>query len=79
MTYMLLFDDELIAIRGGTCGSNIKRYRETMNLTQKQLAELLFVSQQTVLKWEYDINDSGIQPLKKKKKIFHTSVDNSIA
>lgn len=75
---MLLFDDELIAIRGGTCGSNIKRYREAMNLTQKQLADLLFVFQQTVHKWEYGINEPSIQPLKKMKKIFNTTVDDII-
>ena len=47
-------------------GDNIKRLREEHSLTQQQLADKLYVSRQTICRWE---NGTRCPDLKKKKKL----------
>lgn len=59
-------------------GEKMKQLRMARNLTQDQLAEKLFVSRQTVSKWELGINQPDIETLQKLAEIFEVSVDELI-
>ena len=39
-------------------GSQIKRYRNELHLSQEELAEKIFVSRQSVSNWENDVSHS---------------------
>lgn len=58
-----------------TLGQKIKKFRSEKRLTQKDLAEQLNVSFQTVSKWENDENEPDIYTLKELSKIFNCSLD----
>lgn len=59
-----------------TVGQKIKKYRIEKKLTQKDLADLLHVTFQTVSKWEKDENEPDIQTLRELAKIFECSLDS---
>ena len=48
-----------------TLGQKIKKLRIEKNLTQKDLADRLYVTFQTVSKWENDENEPGVKNEKK--------------
>ena len=58
-----------------TLWQKIKKFRNEKNLTQKDLADQLNVSFQTVSKWENDENEPDIYTLKELSKIFNCSLD----
>lgn len=58
-----------------TFGERLKKLRVDANLTQKDLADKLFVTYQTVSKWENDINEPDFNTLKELAKILNCSVD----
>lgn len=58
-----------------TLGQKIKKFRSEKRLTQKDLAEQLNVSFQTVSKWENDENEPDIYTLKELSKTFNCSLD----
>ena len=58
-----------------TLGRKIKKFRNEKKLTQKDLADQLNVSFQTVSKWENDENEPDIYTLKELSKIFNCSLD----
>ena len=62
-----------------TLGQKIKKLRNDKMLTQKDLADTLHVTFQTVSKWESDINEPDISTLKELAKIFNCSVDELIS
>lgn len=51
-----------------TLGQKIKKFRNEKKLTQKDIAEQLNVSFQTVSKWENDENEPDIYTLKNYRK-----------
>ena len=55
-----------------TFGQAIKEKREKLGLTQQELAEKLFVSRQTVCRWE---NGTRCPDLIMAKKILHCAGD----
>lgn len=57
---------------------NVQFLRGSKNLTQKQLADALFVSDKTVSKWETGLNEPNIDMLKKVSQYFDVSVDDLI-
>lgn len=59
-------------------GENIKKYRSKLLLSQEQLAELLYVSRQTISNWENDKNYPDINSIILMSTIFNTTVDNLI-
>lgn len=71
-------DDCLSRIIGASCGDNIRYYRESEEMTQRQLAQQLFVSQQTIHKWEHDINEPNLGVIRRMKEIFHKTADDII-
>ncbi len=58
-----------------TFGEKIKKLRTEANLTQKDLAEKLNVSFQTVSKYENDTNEPDLQTIKKLAQLFNCSID----
>ena len=58
-----------------TLGSKLKKLRNEKQLTQKDLAEHLHVTFQTVSKWENDENEPDIATLKQLAKLYDCSLD----
>lgn len=56
-------------------GENIKRLRTTNGLTQKELAEKLFVTAQAVSRWENNEVEPSATTLYEMSKIFGVSID----
>ncbi|MEO1772053.1 helix-turn-helix transcriptional regulator [Candidatus Enterococcus ferrettii] len=54
----------------------LKRYRKQHELTQKQLASILYVSDKTVSKWERGNGQPDIETLKKIAQLLETTIDN---
>lgn len=58
-----------------TFGQRIKKLRNEAGLTQKELADKINVSFQTVSKWESDLNEPDINNIKQLAKVFGCSVE----
>ncbi|MBP3619689.1 MAG: helix-turn-helix transcriptional regulator [Clostridia bacterium] len=58
-----------------TLGQKIKELREENNLTQIELARLLFIDKSTVAKYETDVIEPSYDLLKKLAKLFKVSTD----
>ena len=58
-----------------TFGQKIKYLRNQKNLTQKELAEKMNVTFQTISKWESDTNEPDIESIRMLSKIFDCSLD----
>ena len=62
-----------------TLGQKLKKLRTDKNLTQKDLADQLHVTFQTISKWENDENEPDISTLKELAKLYDCSVDYLIS
>lgn len=51
-------------------GSQIRKYRNNMELSQEQLAGKIYVSRQTVSNWEEHIKETEIRKLDKYGKVY---------
>lgn len=58
--------------------NQIKTRREAMGLSQEQLAEKLYVSRQTISKWERDKTYPDVQSLLMLSILFDTSIDTLV-
>ena len=58
-----------------TLGQKIKKLRTDKNLTQKDLADQVHVTFQTVSKWENDENEPDVATLRELSKLFGCSMD----
>lgn len=58
---------------------NMQYLRGQKGLTQKQLADALFVSDKTVSKWETGLTEPNIDMLKRTSRYFDISVDDLLA
>lgn len=58
-----------------TFGERIRTNRIKYNMSQKQLAQLLNVTPQTISKWENDLSEPGFQIITEMTSIFHISHD----
>lgn len=56
----------------------IRKYREIMGLSQDRLAEMLYVTRQSVSKWESGDVIPDLEKIIKMTKIFNVSLDNLI-
>lgn len=59
-------------------GEKIKDYRVSLGLTQKDLADKLFVTPQAVSRWEQGIVEPSLSTLKMMAEIFNVSVDEML-
>lgn len=60
-------------------GNNIKKLREEKNLTQQQLAEKLYVSRQTICRWENGSRCPDLITAKKLALELKVSMDEQIS
>ena len=58
-----------------TLGQKIKKLRNEKGLTQKELADKVYVTFQTVSKWEKDENEPDVSTLRELAKLFGCSMD----
>ena len=56
-------------------GEKIKLYRENLNMTQNEIAEVLEVKSTTISKYESGILEPNIESLKKLSELFNVSID----
>ncbi|MFA6611157.1 MAG: helix-turn-helix transcriptional regulator [Bacilli bacterium] len=59
-------------------GDNIKKFRQSSNMIQKDLADKLFVTAQAVSRWENGEVEPSITTLTDMAKIFNVSVDELV-
>lgn len=59
-------------------GKQIKKYRTTLNLSQEELADKIYVSRQTISNWENDKNYPDIKSLVLMSEVFQVSLDHLI-
>lgn len=57
-------------------GQHIRTQRIKLKLSQKDLADKLFVTPQTISKWENDLSQPEFFLIHEMVKVFHTSYDN---
>ncbi len=62
-----------------TLGENIRKLREEKGLTQQQLADQLYVSRQTVCRWESGARTPDLDMAERIAEIFHISMDELIS
>ena len=58
---------------------NIRKLREENGMTQQQMAEQLYVSRQTVCRWENGSRTPDLDMAERIAEIFHVSVDELIS
>ena len=61
---------------GNFLGKQLRNYRQRNELTQKQLANILYVSDRTVSKWERGAGYPDIDTLKRIAQLLDLSLDN---
>lgn len=59
-------------------GSQIKKYRTNMDLSQEELAEKVYVTRQTISNWENNKSYPDIHSLLLLSSLFHVSLDQLI-
>ena len=59
-------------------GSQIKKYRNALSLSQDALAEKIYVSRQTISNWENDKSYPDVNNLVLLSEVFQTSIDNLV-
>ena len=61
-----------------TLGENLQNLRKEAGLSQEQVAQQLFVSRQTVSKWENNLAEPGVENLKTLARLFGVTLDQLI-
>lgn len=61
---------------GQFLGEKLKKYRQVNNLTQKQLAEQLYVSDKTISKWERGAGNPDVETLKEVSQLLEISMED---
>lgn len=57
-------------------GKNLEQERKNLCFTQKQVANILHVSRQTVSNWERNVSSPDLESLVSLSDLYHVSVDN---
>ena len=58
-----------------TLGENLKRLRTEKGLSQEEVAGQLFLSRQTISKWENNLAEPGVENLKALARLYGVSLD----
>ena len=61
-----------------TLGGNLQNLRKEAGLSQEQVAQALFVSRQSVSKWENDQAEPGVENLKTLAKLYGVTLDRLV-
>ena len=56
-------------------GKNLEEERESYHFTQKEVADILHVSRQTVSNWERDVSYPDLESLVYLSDLYHISID----
>lgn len=56
-------------------GLHLKNLRKSYNFTQKQLADKLYVSETTIIRWENNYKTPNIESLVQLSKLYHVTLD----
>ena len=71
-----------MVVKGGNSnmelGSQIKKHRNDLSLSQDELAEKMYVSRQTISNWENDKSYPDVKSLLLLSEVFQTSMGVSI-
>ena len=59
-------------------GNQIKKYRNELGLSQEELADIIFVTRQTISNWENEKNYPDIKSLVMLSSLFGISLDNLV-
>ena len=62
-----------------TFGQKLKKLRNDNNLTQEQLADMIFVTRTAISKWETDNGYPSIDSFKAISNLFSISIDELIS
>ena len=62
-----------------TLGENLQRLRKEKGLSQEDVARALFVSRQTISKWETDKAEPGVDNLKALADLYEVTLDQLTA
>jgi len=57
-------------------GKKIKEFRNKCKMTQKELADILYVTPQAVSRWENGIVEPSLSAVVEMAKIFHVNTDD---
>ena len=58
-----------------TLGENLQKLRAAKGLSQEEVARQLYVSRQSVSKWENDVAEPGVENLKTLAKLYGVTLD----
>ena len=61
-----------------TLGENLQNLRKEAGLSQEQVAQQLFVSRQTVSKWENNLAEPGVENLKALAGLYGVTLDRLV-
>jgi len=61
-----------------TLGENLRRLRESSGLSQDEVARELFLSRQSVSKWENDGAEPGVESLKALSRLYGVTIDELV-
>lgn len=56
-------------------GKNLKKARTNLQLTQKNVANVIHVSRQTISNWEHEISYPSLEKLIGLSYLYHVSID----
>ncbi|WP_460017177.1 helix-turn-helix domain-containing protein [Lactovum odontotermitis] len=76
--FTALSEEELCEIEGGSYGKKIHDERIKLELTQKQLADRLFVSDKAVANWEHERTEPDMHCLQMLSKVFSITIEELI-
>ena len=60
----------------GALGNNIFRIRTKQNMTQQELADKLFVTRQTVCRWEKETRIPDLTKIRSIAEVFDVSIED---
>ncbi|MDR3241547.1 MAG: helix-turn-helix domain-containing protein [Lactobacillaceae bacterium] len=73
-----LNDEELTKVLGGSVGKNIRMIRNHFCLSQDQLADKLYVTRQSVSKWENEVDLPDLATMMKIREKLDVSIDDLV-
>ena len=62
-----------------TLGENLQRLRKEQGLSQEDVAQALFVTRQTISKWETDKAEPGVDNLKALAYLYQVTLDQPVS
>ena len=74
ISILSVYDTNESEVYSMALNDNIKRLREEKDLTQQQLADKMYVSRQTICRWENSWKKWNRKDCEKKEKVLHSYI-----